>query len=1148
MITSTRQYLIAALTTGAMMIQSTFAQQTPEDNWNSPDRAARVAALIPGRKIPDLNRESLFAEWTRQQVESWERENPSELTAAERYKRYAESAPTDDELLADFPRHLAPLARVRGGTPTRKDAAANAMISYCPFCQSQSLSLVFDRENDWHGTTSCCKTELYGRAQDAPGGYQLHATEEVGFLHLDDTVAKVPCTIYTDQDGVVWELFVKTLFDQRRWLDIGGARIVTFAEAYQKTGDPVNVHKLAVLLDAVADTYYGLPLVYRNEILPLSRAEWEASPRPNVFSVGPLGPWNRRFPNFNRGWLNMGKEHIWAEPFALARHHPAFRQVSIENHGDPEALDRKITDKLIRELCLTFKSVFSQKLQTNYQDAIYIEMILMAVLAEDELLAKMFSAAHEVTLYNHTYRDGLNGEGAPNYMAMPGGYFLPYLAKADGWLRFQPGFIQEHPFYQTAVRGIKEMNQATVRGLPLEFGDQHIAAWPVYGLPPADTKRKREAIGSRNWADYGVGILRVGGPDRRLEIAMDYTRATLHNGQDALSIESWVDGIPVMRHGGYACWWWSPQFDWNRPEFQALAAMDFPRRIMSADNRNPSWSWDYTHSSLCHNTPNVDGKGTGLGWGSDDRGYGEVITFKGGEAAGTPGADFQILDVQDRYAWPQVGVKSEIGMEFRRTLIGIETPEGRPYALDLLKLAGGAEHTLFNSAWAERVGAVLPEVAAQADNLEEVLPGGGKHRGTDVSYLRQVGQVERHQPSADAWEIIWKTDFAAYAPRKADGSFVRPMPEDDGKVRLRLMGFNSVGVVQQDSERFELISAKGPWIARLRQPLPEGRQTDGYVAFEKGLDFLIERRGSTADGKDPMRESLFIHILEGFREGEESFIRAAELLDVNSLEGMKRDRMAVKLTFADGATDVVLYQSARGALSLPDGTQTDARYALIRRDANGKLAQVEICRGSFLRGAGLDEHFADDLGGDIVDIIGDLTGTRHESALIVRSDTRWPEGEALHGRQLLIQVESDLREWGNEGYRIEKVTNLPGGLVRLDLQDHAPFIESWHDVFDILPDKPGTLRTPRPMSKHSNNPWYDGMGVWFPEKNLHYTIKSTQPMSGGRGGVTIEFTGAPDLQKAGVVQGDWFVIHAIRPGLKVDVASEWRWFQRSENE
>lgn len=157
--------------------------------------------------------------------------------------------------------------------------------------------------------------------------------------------------------------------------------------------------------------------------------------------------------------------------------------------------------------------------------------------------------------------------------------------------------------------------------------------------------------------------------------------------------------------------------------------------------------------------------------------------------------------------------------------------------------------------------------------------------------------------------------------------------------------------------------------------------------------------------------------------------------------------------------------------------------------------------------------------------------------------TPWPEGDALKGRQLLVTFESDLRAPCAEGYRIEKVTNLPDGRVRIDLQDHAPFIVSWHDVYDLPAGKPGALRTIRPLVSNGNTPWYQGMTVWFPEKNRTYTIRKTSPVGGGVGGEMVEMDGdqgPAELAKDGIAPGDWFVISGIRPGLKVNVAGEWR--------
>ena len=385
---------------------------------------------------------------------------------------------------------------------------------------------------------------------------------------------------------------------------------------FYDTADPLYAYKIAVILDRVADTYYGLPLSYKNELAkgkdgkPLTREEWEVSQRPAIFEPGPLGPWNRRVPLGNRGWLNMFDEHIWVEPFAWARNHPAFKHYSRMKYGDPEALDKKVMTKVMRELCMIFKRCFGQKLLTNYQEANYVNMWLLGILAQDKMLIDFAGPAQEVTMYNHSYQDGLNGEGAPDYMAMPGGYFYPYLRDPRGWLQFCPKFLEEHPFYDAAAAEMGKLT--TVRGMQVEFGDQHEFAFPRELLRVDQEKiRGNEKTGSRNWAGYGVGIMRVGGPGHRQELCLDYTRVCGHNAQDALSLECWVDGVPVLRKGGYASHWLNAALQWERPEFQALKKMDYPKEIMdSNDHGEPQWAWNYAHSPLCQNNVAIDQVGT----------------------------------------------------------------------------------------------------------------------------------------------------------------------------------------------------------------------------------------------------------------------------------------------------------------------------------------------------------------------------------------------------------------------------------------------------------------------------------------------------------------------------------------------------------
>ena len=68
----------------------------------------------------------------------------------------------------------------------------------------------------------------------------------------------------------------------------------------------------------------------------------------------------------------------------------------------------------------------------------------------------------------------------------------------------------------------------------------------------AESVRDREQAGSRNWAGYGVGLLRVGGPGHRMEVGLAYTRASLHNEIGLYLERQGPDAHPhqqVGRHG-----------------------------------------------------------------------------------------------------------------------------------------------------------------------------------------------------------------------------------------------------------------------------------------------------------------------------------------------------------------------------------------------------------------------------------------------------------------------------------------------------------------------------------------------------------------------------------------------------------------------
>ncbi|MBU0610609.1 MAG: heparinase II/III-family protein [Armatimonadetes bacterium] len=1098
-------------------------------SWHSRERGEKVLKLVPGQAARGLTRETLFAEWTAQQIAKWEQTHPA-VSAEEAYRTFAATAPTDADLAADFPRLISPYGRVLSGQPDPKQAQ-QVMVTYCPFCGAwhdyyNRLFFVWDEQNPHHAKTRCCGKNLYERAPDVPAGYDLRYDRRAEFQLLDDTKLTVPAASYQDKQGVVWELYLPNIFAHRRWERTNGL-VTSYLKEFKQSGNPLAAHKLAVILDVVADTYYGLPLARDNKLAdgkdgkPLTRAEWEAVPRPAIFEYSYLGPWNRRIPTGSVGWLNAYREHLWAEPFARVRHHPAFREVSRHRYGAPEALDSKVRDKLLREVVMMFKSCYAQLLKSNYQEADYTEMMILGLLAGDEYLFDFAAANQECTLYNHHGQDGLNQQGAPNYMAMLSSYYR-FMADPAGWLEFGPDFLKRNPFFAFASTELGQLR--TVRGLEFEFGDQH--QWDPVRIP-ISTDPAKVAVGeqrpSRSWPGYGVSVLRVGGPGHRQEVVLTHDRISNHSKADKLGIQCWVDGVPVMRAGGYAYDYHGVVMDESRPEIQAFVALPFPTRPVGVK----SWSFAYSATPMAQNTVTVNDTGTCPGW-SDKEGFGEVITFKGGEAPGEPGAGFQVLDVRDHDSFDRMGVAVK---DFRRTLLGVEGEDGRPYVIDLVTLAGGKTHTLYQSAWAVRGEDRLPAVQSREENLAAALFGKeAADARKDYAHYARIRHVERLGPAPEDWDLTWKTDWAAYAPRDPAGKpFVRPFPEDVGRVRLRLLGLRQPGDT-------ELMRAKGPWVPWFKQPLLDGKEIYGYVAFEDANDFLIERRHAAGEG--PL-DSCFVHVLEGYREGEQSVIGGVERLAVAA---GPPTAVALKLDLAGGTSDTVIFQPEAGRLRLADGVETDAPYALLRRSADGEVLEAHTVRGTYLTCGKFALRSAGDLTGTIVDLVGDLTGTRQESALIVKPNNAWAAGEVLRGRQLLVRATNTRRGDSNEGYEIERVTGLPGGLLRVDLAHQVPFATGWHQVTDMGTAGPNTLRTNRTFSAGINTSWVWGLRVWFPRTGHRYTCRRIDPMVGGASGAALlEVAEDVELAAEGIKPGDWFVAYFIEPGQTVSVASSASW-------
>ena len=395
----------------AVTVAHSPGQAASPYSWQAPDRAARVAALIPGRSVSMTPPDQFLSDWTRAQIGRWDKDHPA-LPAEQAYEAYARAEPADEAMAALVPDHISPYGRLLSGKTT-KERAEGAMLTYCPLCgQEQAYPSTFaivDPANPYHAQTYCCHQDLYEREQDMPADYKLRPNSVAEFPHLDGTVAKVPGYTFTDKQGCQWQIFPGTVVAYHRWLT-AATQATSFMNSFKDTADPLYAHKLAVLLDRVADVYYGLPLSCMNELAmgadgkPLTRAEWESWTRPvRAGAVETHERWNRRVPPSSRGWIFMYNELAWVEPFARVRHHPAFKYYSQRKYGDPEALDRKVMTKLMRDLALIFESF---PLTSDYQDGSYADLMMLGMLLQKPYLFGFAAGHQECVLYNHHYNDG----------------------------------------------------------------------------------------------------------------------------------------------------------------------------------------------------------------------------------------------------------------------------------------------------------------------------------------------------------------------------------------------------------------------------------------------------------------------------------------------------------------------------------------------------------------------------------------------------------------------------------------------------------------------------------------------------------------------------------------------------------------------
>ena len=1085
-------------------------------------------AELPGERILRMKPEELRKQASDEAMKKWKKP----LTDAE-FSKLADQAErrygfgTDAEIISDFPVSIAPYARLRdtprpeirpwahwtGHFTQDQLDSYHALISYCPFCDSRALTIRFDPKNPEHAQTSCCKKDLYRK--HAPAGYELAPDSFAVIRYLDDSLRKIPCKLYKDAKGRIWQLFVANLFNRRDWSEYTRT-LGHLSTLYLRTGNPLYPYKAAVILDRIAETYYALPLALNNldpagkDGLGLSRAEWEALPRPNIWAKMPkLGWWNRNNPTYARGWMVLGREGAAVYEYALLRHHPAFRYYSRKKYGDPGKIDKLVRTKLAREINLGYTSICMNGLIQNYQAANSAHMLASAMIGGDKLLLEFAAANHDCIVYNHHYADGINGEGSVGYQGMLRRQFYPYMLEKNGWQTIDPGFLAKNPFFQTAAR--ESGKQITARGLLFEHGDLYemIHETPndrYLGNLDTAEKPKKSNLPSQIWPSWGVGVIRVGAPGERLETILNFSRPSGHGGL-MMGLAGWFDGIPVLRPHGYAPPWGNA----SRKTVEDINALNFPRKAVYVPQEKPSvhesWNRLLAQSAIGQNTVTVDEIA------SVKRGLSEPLFFKGGEPASSPDSKFQILEVNTLGEFRKMGVNSVT--KYRRALIGVETPSGRAYALDIIPLKGGKTQTVWYSVWGDRIAQNGLGEAQKKRNLTKALfhgtpPVRSRFFSPAILYkwvygiYDHVTNVEMRPAGVQPWTVDYKTDYYAYFRDSSGKEYGRPRP-GFGIVNFRIAG--------APAEPCAVWQAKSPW-----SPLSATQRTrsgtliqNNTITFDEAFDVLALRRTS---GNGQLLNSCFVTLLEGRHPGTSPVVSSMK----TAASGSAR---AVELTLSEGGKDLVFYQKTNTLRKLA-GIETDARFALVRFNKAGRISRLDMAQGTVLRADDreLRSPSSEDTG-TIVGITGDLTGAPEKSELRIRPDKPWNTAAAA-GRMLILHQTRKGSFENREGYHVKNAELLADGTVKVALRGPAPFIIGYHQAFFV----DGKLKVNRPIQKFDGLNYYPGIQVTFPRIGRTFTVRNTSLNS---------METDTDLQKAGVRDGDWFYFHAVVPGQKVSI-------------
>lgn len=1030
----------------------------------------------------------------------------------------------------------------------------------CPFCGKifKGCWMTVDEvlTHPFQANTKCCDATVYEREADMPPDYKARPNHTEPIPHLDGTtfpyrfycppgtenapffitpgmtdlqiVKDSPRRQWFCSAGEVWMARMRTMFSYGGTSATVGKVFESLAARVFYLNDDKAVHALTVIYDRLSEIYPGLPLYSawwpldfargRDNSTYLTQKEY----RDEVPRYGEkVAFWYQRN-TYNFDKLNWGvtawhdgvvsQAGMLAEVFDLIRDNPEVKRYSLEKYGDAGIWEKRVYEHVIKEAQRVAAS--GRYFPTgNTTENSMKGNVKLGIVCQDPNLFKYFRRNVEGVVANGLFSDGVSIEGSAIYAGM--GLNTIQLGKSIYPLFGFPDISVRHPF--TA-----QMNSAPIKmlyGTEPSYGDSYVYAG-FLGTWAGNWKQKPTQDGyaahevSQCFPDYGIACVRAGGPGHRLEATVDFQNTVGHAHLARLNLECFYEGIRLLPDLGYTI---GATADPSEAPWKDLT-YPFPiLPIPKNSGANSGWAWmNYTPATDVHCVAQVDRI-------PHQHGPCRFLRFLGGQRPDTPGYFVQFIDVdalglfngrETKPARPDID-------QFERQTIALTLPGGQAVLVDIHRLHGGQRHDLLWQVPSGIPRTSLGEPKPLPTNILTYLDPTKKVNPEFSSCYEGSKSVRWTLPPLATWNAEWLIEPHKYAPKSewALKDYYNPWAAALHDVTLRLWG----GAIGSPAASQELLSELRPLPTKMKEQLPGQPTANATVAFKDALNSLVVSRVA----EKPGLSTAFVSVLEPRSPDQPPVLQHVEVLP--SSDG--GDGAGVVLTTAATADEPTqqIYAATTSTAS--------SRYAAKGFELTGRLGvaipqtrQFVLYDGTRLVAGDWVIESEPGWTLTLIGVVGDLTGTPAESALIVKSTRPLPTDNTLAGT--MLTVHHMIKGEKTSGYTIAKVTNLSSDVYRIDLRGTPPFIRQASYVKEYDPGQPRTF-VPEYGLKAPGRGDNEGRRLRFPGTGLDLEMSESAIEGWFCKGVLL----AEDPPKDAIKVGNPFIIYTIRPGDRVIIPS-----------